>query len=167
MNPQDYMKIALKEAEKAFKADEVPVGALIVDPISGEIVARAHNVSEHGKDALAHAEIEVMRKACRRLKQKRLWGLEMYVTLEPCTMCAAAASLMRVAKIYFGAADAKGGAVVSGVCFYGAPTCHHRPIVEGGILQDEAAQLLKAFFGQKRQKLLAKKKTLDRKNILV
>ncbi len=153
MNPQDYMKIALKEAEKAFKEDEVPIGAVVVNPQTGEVIARAHNLSEHGKDALAHAEIEVMRKACKKLKQKRLWGLDLYVTLEPCTMCAAAASMMRIEKIYFGATDVKGGAIESGVRFYEQPTCHHRPEVINGILAEEAATLLKKFFRQKRNKL--------------
>ena len=156
MNPQDYMKLALKEAEKAFKKDEVPVGALVVNPQTGEVVARAHNVSGHGKDALAHAEIEVMRKACKKLNQKRLWGLDLYVTLEPCTMCAAAASMMRIETIYFGASDAKGGAVESGIRFYEQPTCHHRPSVIGGILAEEASTLLKNFFRQKRNKLSTK-----------
>lgn len=156
MNPQDYMKLALKEAEKAFKKDEVPVGAVVVNPQTGEVVARAHNLSEHGKDALAHAEIEVMRKACKKLNQKRLWGLDLYVTLEPCTMCAAAASMMRIEKIYFGAKDAKGGAVESGVKFYEQPTCHHRPEIVDGILAEEASNLLKIFFKQKRAKLSTK-----------
>lgn len=156
MNPEDYMKMALKEAEKAFRADEVPVGAVIVDPVGGVVVAKAHNLGEHGKDAAAHAELEAMRRACRKLKQNRLWGLDLYVTLEPCTMCAAAASLMRIRKIRFGAEDIKGGAVANGVRFYQAPTCHHRPEVEGGLLADEASALLKAFFRGKRQKLSTK-----------
>ena len=101
------MKMALKEAEKAFRADEVPVGAVIVDPVGGVVVAKAHNLGEHGKDAAAHAELEAMRRACRKLKQNRLWGLDLYVTLEPCTMCAAAASLMRIRKIRFGAEDVR------------------------------------------------------------
>jgi len=154
MNPQDYMKIALKQAEKAFAADEVPVGAVVVNPETGEIVARAGNTSEHGKTACAHAEIEAMDKACRKLKQNRLWGMELYVTLEPCTMCAAAISIMRIAKVYFGATDAKGGAIVSGVRFFEAPTCHHRPQIEGGIAEKECAEILKKFFQSKRQKKL-------------
>lgn len=159
MNPEDYMKMALKEAEKAFRADEVPVGAVIVDPVGGAVVAKAHNLGEHGKDAAAHAELEAMRRACRKLKQNRLWGLDLYVTLEPCTMCAAAASLMRIRKIRFGAEDVKGGAVANGVRFYQAPTCHHRPEVEGGLLADEASALLKAFF--RRQAAKAVDKTIN------
>lgn len=150
------MKIALKEAKKAFAADEVPVGAVVVDPADGTVVAKAHNLGEHGRDAAAHAEFEAMRKACRKLKQKRLWGLDLYVTLEPCTMCAAAASLMRIRKIYYAAEDAKGGAVDNGVHFYQAATCHHRPETEGGLLADEASALLKNFFRAKRQKLSIK-----------
>lgn len=154
MNPQDYMRMALKEAQKAFERDEVPVGAVIVDPADGKVVARAGNRGEHGSEALAHAEIEVMRKACRKLKQNRLWGLELYVTLEPCTMCAAAVSMMRIAKVYYGAADVKGGAVESGVRFFEAQTCHHRPQAEGGVLAEECSAILKDFFRGKRDKKL-------------
>ncbi len=150
MNCQDYMKIALKQAEKAFIKDEVPVGAVIVDPISGEVVAKAGNCGEHGKEAFAHAEIEVMRKACKKLNTNRLYGMELYVTLEPCTMCAAAISMMRIAKVYFGAKDEKGGAIVSGVRFYEQATCHHRPQVEGGILEKDCSKILKDFFKAKR-----------------
>lgn len=150
MNHQDYMKIALNEAKKAFAKDEVPVGAVIVNPQTGEIIAKAHNQSEHQKDALAHAEIEAMRKACKKLNQNRLRDLVLYVSLEPCTMCAAAISLMRISKVYFGAEDSKGGAVVNGVCFYQAPTCHHRPEYVGKIMESECSQILKDFFKQKR-----------------
>ncbi len=152
MNCQDYMKIALKQAEKAFAKDEVPVGAAVVDPSSGALVAKAGNCGEHGKEAFAHAEIEAMRKACKKLKINRLYGMELYVTLEPCTMCAAAISMMRIAKVYFGAKDEKGGAVVNGVRFFEAETCHHRPQVEGGILEEECSLILKRFFKAKRQK---------------
>ena len=154
MNCQDYMKIALQQAGKAFGNDEVPVGAVVVDPKDGTIVAKAGNCGEHGKEAFAHAEIEVMRKACRKLKTNRLYGLELYVTLEPCTMCAAAISMMRIAKIYFGAKDEKGGAIVSGVRFFESKTCHHRPKVEGGILENECSKILKDFFKEKRHKKL-------------
>lgn len=154
MNPQDYMKIALQQAAKAFEKDEVPIGAVVADPKTGEIIARAYNRCEHGTDAFAHAEIEAMRKACRKLKQNRLRGLVLYVTLEPCTMCAAAISFMRIKKVYFGAADAKGGGVVSGVRFYEAPTCHHRPEVQGGILAEPCSEILKRFFQGKRGKKL-------------
>ena len=150
MDSEYYMKIALKQAQKAFESDEVPVGAVIVDPQSGKIVAKAGNKSEHGESAMAHAEILAMQKACKKLKQNRLWNLDLYVTLEPCTMCAAAISVMRVRKICFGAIDEKGGAVVSGVKFFESKTCHHKPDIEFGILQDECSKILKKFFGDKR-----------------
>lgn len=152
MNCYDYMKIALKQAEKALEKDEVPVGAVVVDPVSGKVVARAGNCGEHGKEAFAHAEMEAMRKACKKLGTNRLYGMELYVTLEPCTMCVAAISMMRISKLCFGAKDEKGGAVVSGVRFFEAATCHHRPKVENGILEEECSQILKDFFKSKRQK---------------
>ncbi|MBR1648422.1 MAG: nucleoside deaminase [Alphaproteobacteria bacterium] len=147
------MKIALKEAQKAFEHDEVPVGAIVVDPCSNKIIARASNKGAHKGNACEHAEISAMMKACHKLKKKRLWGMELYVTLEPCTMCAAAASFMRIAKIYFGAEDEKGGAIINGVKFFANPSCHHRPEVEGGILKDECSAILKDFFALKRKKL--------------
>ncbi|MBO7556847.1 MAG: nucleoside deaminase [Alphaproteobacteria bacterium] len=144
------MQIALKEAQKAFENDEVPVGAVVVDPKSGKIVAKAGNKGEHGESAMAHAEILVMNKACKKLKQNRLWDLDLYVTLEPCTMCAAAISMMRLRKVCFGAVDEKGGAIVSGVNFFESRTCHHKPVVESGILQEECSKILKMFFHNKR-----------------
>ena len=148
----NYMKIALQQAEKAFARDEVPVGAVVVDSSSGQVVARAGNCGEHGKEAFAHAEIEAMRKACKKLGTNRLYDMDLYVTLEPCTMCAAAISMMRIRKVYFGAKDGKGGAIVSGVRFYEQATCHHRPEVEGGIMEDECSKILKEFFRGKRNK---------------
>lgn len=150
MTDEDFMLLALKEARKAAASDEVPIGAILADPQSGRIIAKAHNKSEYGNDATAHAEILVIRKACRKLKTKRLWGLDLYVTLEPCTMCAAAVSFARIRRLVFGAADVKGGAVLNGVCFYEQPTCHHRPEIVSGICKEECAQLLKDFFKQKR-----------------
>lgn len=150
MDSTYYMQIALKEAEKAYQKDEVPVGAIIVDPSTNSIIAKASNKSEHGTSAMAHAEILAMEKACKKLHQNRLWNLEMYVTLEPCTMCAAAISMMRIKKIYFGTPDSKGGAIINGVNFFASPTCHHRPKVEYGILQAECSEILKKFFKNKR-----------------
>ena len=147
-----FMQRAIELAAQAAAEDEVPIGAVIVNPESGEIIAEAYNQSQHISDASAHAEIEAIRKACAKLGQNRLWDMDLYVTLEPCTMCAGAISLARIKKLYFGAADAKGGAVVSGVKFFEAPTCHHRPQVSGGILEEECAALLKNFFRQKRNK---------------
>lgn len=151
MNDEDYMNIALKEAQKALAVDEVPVGAVIVDPASGKVVAKASNKTEHGRDPSAHAEILAIRKAARKLGDKRLWGLDLYVTLEPCTMCAAAASLARLRRIVFAAEDSKGGAVINGVRFYQADTCHHRPEVVGGILAEPCSRVLKDFFAKKRR----------------
>lgn len=152
MNKNIYMQRALAQAKKAFEKDEVPIGAVIVNPETEEIVAEAHNLSEHGSNALAHAEIEAMNQACKKLGCNRLWGMDLYVTLEPCTMCAAAISFMRIGNLYFGATDAKGGAICSGVCFYESATCHHRPNVEGGLLAEECGQILKDFFKAKRKK---------------
>ena len=105
---------------------------------------------EDVSDATAHAEVEVIRKACAKLKQNRLRGFDLYVTLEPCTMCAAAISFARIENLYFGAEDKKGGAVLNGVKFFDAPTCHHKPKVFSGILAEESSLLLKDFFKQKR-----------------
>ena len=150
MTTEEYMKIALNLAHKAAKTDEVPVGAVIVNPENGEILAQAYNQSAHSGDATAHAEILAIQQACAKLKTTRLWGLDLYVTLEPCTMCAAAISFARIAHLYFGATDEKGGAVISGVRFYEAPTCHHRPQYTGGICAEECSQILKDFFAHKR-----------------
>lgn len=147
-----FMQRAIELAAQAAAEDEVPIGAVIVNPESGEIIAEAYNQSQHISDASAHAEIEAIRKACAKLGQNRLWDMDLYVTLEPCTMCAGAISLARIKNLYFGAADAKGGAVINGVKFFEAPTCHHRPQVSGGILEEECAALLKNFFRQKRNK---------------
>lgn len=133
----------------------------MVNPENGEIVSEAYNLSEHVADASAHAEILAIRKACEKLKCNRLRGMDLYVTLEPCTMCAAAISFARIPNLYFGAVDAKGGAVVSGVKFYDSPTCHHRPEVQGGIMERECGQILKDFFKAKREKV----KLLDKKEL--
>lgn len=147
-----YMTRALELAQLAAEADEVPIGAVVADPSTGEIIGEGYNLSEHSSDATAHAEIIAMRQACEKLRQNRLRDMDLYVTLEPCTMCAAAISFMRIKNLYFGATDSKGGAVISGVHFYEAETCHHKPIVESGILQEECSQTLKAFFAAKRKK---------------
>lgn len=150
MTDNDYMEIALKEAQKAFEIDEVPIGAIIVNPINGEIVAKAHNKTEFGQDVTAHAEILAIRKACRKLKTKRLWDMDLYVTLEPCTMCAAAISFARIKRVIYSACDEKGGAIDNGVKFFQSKTCHHKPEVISGLLQETSSQLLKSFFKNKR-----------------
>lgn len=154
------MERALALAAYAAEQDEVPIGAVVVNPENGEIVSEAYNLSEHVADASAHAEILAIRKACEKLKCNRLRGMDLYVTLEPCTMCAAAISFARIQNLYFGAVDAKGGAVASGVKFYDSPTCHHRPEVQGGIMERECGQILKDFFKAKREKV----KLLDKKS---
>lgn len=154
------MERALALAAYAAEQDEVPIGAVVVNPENGEIVSEAYNLSEHVADASAHAEILAIRKACEKLKCNRLRGMDLYVTLEPCTMCAAAISFARIQNLYFGAIDVKGGAVVSGVKFYDSPTCHHRPEVQGGIMERECGQILKDFFKAKREKV----KLLDKKS---
>lgn len=153
MNSNHYMIHCLELAQLAFEADEVPIGAIIVNPASGEIIAKAHNLSEHSADATAHAELLAIRQACEKLGTNRLRGMDLYVSLEPCTMCAAAISFARIENLYFGAYDIKGGAVVNGVKFFESPTCHHRPNVCGGIMQNECGQLLKDFFKLKRNKI--------------
>lgn len=151
-NAKKYMMRAIDLAQSAAQNDEVPVGAVVVNPQTEEIIAEAYNLSEHGVNACEHAEIIAMRLACEKLQTNRLWDMDLYVTLEPCTMCAAAISFMRIRKLFFGAEDIKGGAVVSGVKFYESTTCHHRPEVYGGICAEKCGQLLKDFFKSKRQK---------------
>lgn len=146
-----YMMRALELAKMATEQDEVPIGAVIVDPSSQEIVAEAYNLSQHVEDATAHAEMIAIKKACNKLGSNRLRGLDLYVTLEPCTMCAAAISFARIENLYFGATDPKGGAVISGVKFYEQPTCHHKPTVHSGLMEQECSQILKDFFKQKRK----------------
>ena len=151
MTAEDYMRRALSLAKIAAEYDEVPVGCVIVDKANGEIIAETFNLCEHKENATAHAEIKAIQEACKSKAVNRLWGCDMYVTLEPCTMCAAAISFARIDNLYFGATDVKGGAVISGVQFYNQSTCHHRPKVYGGILADECSQILKDFFRLKRK----------------
>ena len=109
------------------------------------------NFSGHIKDATCHAEIVAIQDACKKLGTNRHWGMDLYVTLEPCTMCAAAISFARIENLYFGAQDAKGGGVISGVKFYDAKTCHHKPKVHYGILEEDCSNILKDFFANKRK----------------
>lgn len=142
------MQIALEEARAAGGRGEVPVGCVIVH--GGEVIARAGNRTVADKDPTAHAELLAIREAAARLGSERLTDCDLYVTLEPCTMCAAAMSFARIRRLYFGASDPKGGAVEHGVRFFSSPTCHHRPEVYGGIAGTECAALLKEFFQAKR-----------------
>lgn len=144
-----FMDLALQEAEAAAGRGEVPVGAVLV--CEGEVVARAGNETRARNDPTAHAEILVLRSAARALGRERLEGCDLYATLEPCTMCAAAISLARVRRLYFGAPDPKGGGVEHGVRFFRQPTCHHAPEVYSGIGESSAAALLKEFFSERRR----------------
>jgi tRNA(adenine34) deaminase len=144
----DPMGLALAEAREAALRGEVPVGAVIAR--EGVVIAAAGNRPRELRDPTAHAEMLALRDACAALKDERLTGCDLYVTLEPCTMCAAAIAFARIRRVYFGAQDPKGGAVESGVRFFAQPTCHHAPEVYGGIREGEAAALLRAFFGDRR-----------------
>jgi len=143
------MATALEYAKKAADCGEVPVGAVLVGP-DGAIIATAHNMTESWNDPTAHAEILVIREAARVWKSPRLAGCDLYVTLEPCAMCAAAISFARIRRVYFGAYDPKGGGVEHGGRFFSQTTCHHAPEIVGGIMETESAGLLKTFFEQRR-----------------
>ena len=145
---QSYMDLALAEARAAAAAGEVPVGCVVVR--DGEVVARGRNRTLTDHDPTAHAEMLALRAAAAAIGSERLVDCDVYVTLEPCTMCAGALSFARVRRLYYGAADPKGGAVESGVRFFAAATCHHRPDVYGGIGEQEAAALLRRFFAERR-----------------
>ncbi len=146
----DFMTLAFAEAEAAGQRGEVPVGAVIVDPASGEVLAAAGNETEARRDPTAHAEVLVIRTAAAKVDATRLAGCDLYVTLEPCAMCAAAASLARLRRLVYGAYDPKGGAVDHGPRFFSQPTCHHRPEVVGGVAASRAEELLKNFFRARR-----------------
>jgi tRNA(adenine34) deaminase len=145
---ETFMDIALAEARAACEAGEVPIGCVIV--CDGDIVSRAGNRTLADRDPTAHAEIVAIRQAAAALGSERLRDCDLYVTLEPCTMCAAAISFARIRRLYFGAADPKGGAVENGVRYFSAPTCLHRPEVYGGIGELAAGALLKGFFRARR-----------------
>ena len=150
MNDEYYMGQALAQAQAASRRGEVPVGAVIVNA-SGDIIARASNAPIGICDPTAHAEVLALRDAAYETGNYRLGGLTLYVTLEPCTMCAGAISNARIARVVYGAADVKGGAVDNGVKFFSQASCHHRPEVTGGILAEECAGLLKEFFKARRK----------------
>lgn len=148
MPAPSFMQLALEEARAAAARGEVPVGCVIVR--QGEVVARAGNRTISDKDPTGHAELIAIRAAAAKLGTERLTDCDLYVTLEPCAMCAGAVSFARVRRLYFGAADPKGGAVENGVRFFGNPSCHHRPEVYGGIGESECAALLRDFFAARR-----------------
>lgn len=144
------MHLALEEARKAARRGEVPVGAVIVDPASAEVLAASGNRVEEFNDPTAHAEVLAIRAAAAARGSLRLAGCDLYVTLEPCAMCATAMSFARIGRVYFGAYDPKGGGVEHGPRVFSRSTCHHRPEVYGGIAEGEAAQLMRAFFRKRR-----------------
>lgn len=143
------MTSALQQARAAAAAGEVPVGAVLTGP-DGAILAAAHNHVETRHDPTAHAEIMVIRAAAEALRTPRLAGCDIYVTLEPCAMCAQAISLARIRRLYFGAYDPKGGGVEHGARVFSHSTCHHAPEVYGGLQEAEAAEMLKRFFAERR-----------------
>jgi len=143
------MELALAEARLAAGRGEVPVGAVIVSP-EGRVVAAAGNRTRELSDPTAHAEVLAIREACRALGSERLTGHDLYVTLEPCPMCAAAISFARIRRLYYGAGDPKSGGVEHGARVFSQPTCHHAPEVYPGLGEDEAGAILKGFFAERR-----------------
>jgi len=148
MPAPSFMEMALDEARAADARGEVPVGCVIVR--ADKVVARAGNRTLADKDPTGHAELLAIRAAAAALGSERLTDCDLYVTLEPCAMCAAAMSFARIRRLYFGAGDPKGGAVENGVRFFSSPTCHHKPEVYGGINESECAALLRDFFAARR-----------------
>ena len=146
---EKYLLIALKEAEKARLKDEVPIGCILVE--DDKIIARAHNLRESKKIATAHAEILAIEKACKKKKAWRLENVEMYVTLEPCPMCAGAILQSRIKKLVFGAYDPKGGALGSSFNLFEQKNLNHHPEIVGGILEEECSQIIKNYFKSKRK----------------
>jgi len=145
----DFMKLAFEEAAAAGDRGEVPIGAVLVSD-KGEILARAGNRTEEWADPTAHAEILVIREASERRGNPRLTDCDLYVTLEPCAMCAAAISFARLRRVSFGAYDPKGGGIEHGPRFFTQSTCHHKPEVVGGVEEQKAGEMLKKFFADKR-----------------
>lgn len=148
MTAPSFMDLALKTAEEAGKAGEVPIGCVVVR--DDQVIAAAGNRTLTDHDPTAHAEILALREAAKRIGNERLADCNLYVTLEPCTMCAGAISFARIRRLYYGAADPKGGAVESGVRFFNSPTCHHAPEIYSAVGEREAAKLLREFFRERR-----------------
>ena len=146
----EMMCRAMAQAQAAADAGEAPIGAVLVDPATGAVVAEAHNQPIGLHDPTAHAEVLAMRAAAQKLGNYRLTGLTLYVTLEPCAMCAGAISHARIGRVVYGAADEKGGAVAHGPRFFEQPTCHSRPAVTAGLMAEESSALLKGFFRARR-----------------
>lgn len=147
---EKYMRIALKEAQKAIIFDEVPVGAIIVK--DGKIIARAFNKKETTNDPTSHAEVSAIRKACKKLNSWRLEGATIYVTVEPCSMCAGTLLQCRIGRIVYGAKDPKGGAIESSLKLFEAKNINHHPQILGGVLQQECSSIISNYFKSKRVK---------------
>jgi tRNA(Arg) A34 adenosine deaminase TadA len=150
MQVSAFMRMALDEAKRAACRGEVPVGAVLVDGAAGRVLAAAGNAVESGCDPTAHAEMLVIRSAARQLQVPRLAACDLYVTLEPCAMCAAAIAFARIRRLYFGAYDPKGGGVEHGARVFAQPTCHHRPEIIGGLDEGACGAVLQAFFRARR-----------------
>ena len=151
MTDEDFMRLALREAEKAYALEEVPIGAVLVDE-QGQVVSSGHNMREVWHDATAHAELIAIREACRTLGRWRLTGLTLYVTIEPCPMCAGAIVMSRVDRVVYGSTDAKAGACESVFNIPGNETLNHRPEIRAGVLQQECAEIMRRFFKERRKK---------------
>ena len=147
---EKFMLLALKEAEKSAIFDEVPVGAIIVK--DSKVIARGHNLREKTNDPTAHAEIVAIRKACKKLNSWRLEDCTMYVTIEPCSMCAGTLLWTRIKRIVYGAKDPKGGALVSSFALFDSKSINHHPEITGGVLEDKCSIIMSSFFKTKRQK---------------
>lgn len=148
---ENYMALALEEAQKAYDKGEIPIGAVLIDE-SGTVVSRGHNMRETWQDATAHAEIIAIRKACRLLNRWRLSGLTLFVTIEPCPMCAGALVMSRVDRVVYGSTDSKAGAAESLFNVTSNPALNHQLQVTAGVLQDECAGIMKRFFAERRKK---------------
>ncbi len=145
-----YMQHAIMQAKKALSKGEVPIGAIIVDSTTDTIIAKAHNLTITNNDPTAHAEILAIRKAGEILSNYRLNNCDLYVSLEPCPMCASAISNARIRRLYFGAYDPKSGGIEQGAKIFGQKTCHHKPEIYGGIAEFDSQAILKEFFKSKR-----------------
>lgn len=146
-----FMQRALELAQQAADMGEAPIGAVIVDPATDQIIAEAHNQPIWDHDPTAHAEILALRRAAKALGNYRLTGLEMFVTLEPCAMCAGAISHARIGRLVYAASDEKGGAITHGPKFFDQPTCHWRTEFHSGVLSEESADMLRSFFRARRK----------------
>ena len=151
MNDEHYMRQCIEQAQAASERGEVPVGALILNPMTKEVLARTGNGPIGICDPTAHAEILALRDAAYKMNNYRLMGLTLYVTLEPCTMCAGAISNARISRLVYGASDPKGGAVENGVRFFDNPACHAKPKITSGVLATECGQYLRDFFKARRK----------------